>query len=191
MHDSELRDRLAAELADAVEAVLPALTDALMDDLARLEPAAARWGPRTRARVREGVVHLARGFLRFLALGDLEAGEVERLRALLARPLPGSRWDSALALVAPLRLQATAAARRHAADRIDGELLHMLERELGAYVELLRGCDRHPGRTDRGGLDAWLGAIEASGTVGASGTAGAGSTAETSTTEVPRGNPVP
>lgn len=160
---SERRDRLADEVARALAPRLDDLVDALMADLRDLEPVVAQWSPRVREAVRANLRAVAEGFVAFLPLGDLEAGEVERLRTLLDLPLPGTRAETGLGLLPPLRLHALEAIGQLVGDEVDPAALRVLERELERYVALLHGLDRHPARLQPGDLDQWLAEIEASG----------------------------
>lgn len=156
--DPTRRDEDARAVADGLARHLTELVDALMETMTAQLPAATDWSEGQYEAVREAVRQLALGFVRWLRVGDLEANHCERLRALVATPLPGTRIEESADLTRTVRMDATDLISRTLG--LDEQVRRYVDRELEAYLSLLQ--PRELRLTDEDGeIDAWLARIAA------------------------------
>lgn len=154
--DPNRRDREARAVADGLARHLTELVDGLMETLTAQLPAADRWSDSQYEAVRGGVRQLALGFVRWLRIGDLEANHAERLRQLVATPIPGTRTGESSDLTRTVRMDATDLLARGL--DLDEKMRRYVDRELEAYLNLLQ--PRELRLTDEDGeIDAWLARI--------------------------------
>lgn len=146
----------AREVADGLARHLTELVDELMDTMTGRLPPSADWSEADHEGVREAVRQLALGFVRWLRIGDLEANHCERLRALVATPVPGTRPEESTDLTRTVRMDATDLIARTL--QLDDRSHRYVDRELEAYLSLLQ--PRELRLTDEDGeIDAWLARI--------------------------------
>lgn len=151
-HDEHVR-----RIADGIARRLTDLVDGLMDDLTGELAATGDWSEEQHERVREAVRQLALGFVRWLRIGDLEANHAERLRRLVATPLPGTRADEANDTLRSVRMDATDLMADALGLEDDGR--RVVDRELEAYLGFLQ--PRELRLTDEDDeIDAWLARID-------------------------------
>lgn len=151
-HDEHVR-----RIADGIARRLTDLVDGLMDDLTGELAATGDWSEEQHERVREAVRQLALGFVRWLRIGDLEANHAERLRRLVATPLPGTRVDEANDTLRSVRMDATDLMADALGLEDDGR--RVVDRELEAYLGFLQ--PRELRLTDEDDeIDAWLARID-------------------------------
>lgn len=154
--DTSRRDEQARAVADGLARHLTELVDELMDTMTAQLPEAERWSDQQYEAVREAVRQLALGFVRWLRIGDLEATHCERLRKLVATPVPGTRIEESADLTRTVRMDATDLMATTL--DLDDETHRYIDRELEAYLTLLQ--PRELRLTDEDGeIDAWLARI--------------------------------
>ena len=154
--DPARRDAQRAELARLIAAELDTLLDALVADIAERLSDDGEWPEELREGVRANVRQMALGFLRFLRVGDLEAYQCQHLRELLARPALGSARIGGTDIPRAVRMDAVDVCGRLIP--LTDEMRRLLDRELEAYLNLLRPAELRLGE-ELGALDTWLARI--------------------------------
>ena len=154
--------RYVDRLADAIERAIGGAVDALLAAPPELL-ASVGWSEQRRDAARGAAHDLARGFVRFLRIGDLEESHCQRLRSLIDPRTLGLTEAETTALIA--------AERRRLFERltpaVEAEVgdvgVRILDAALGAFLALLRPAPRDSALDDPEELDAWLAAVEEAG----------------------------
>ncbi|MDP9023065.1 MAG: hypothetical protein M3N57_10325 [Actinomycetota bacterium] len=154
---------VAAELAPALNRHLTELLDDLVEGLAEQAPQAGLWSEEQREQIREGIRQVLLGLLRFLRIGDLEAHQCERLRRVVAAPVPGLGPGHAGDVPRLLRMDALDVAARLLGPWLTDERRRVLDHELERYFSILQPPDPRVGGS-LPELDQWLARIAAEGT---------------------------